>query len=65
MTKEEIKTDFLAFADDDSDILFEPNGDVMYFKNGTEQICRITTNGDGNCIVEYQGEQLAYRAKNN
>lgn len=61
MTKEEIKIDFLAFADDDSDILFEPNGDVMFYKNGTEQICRISTNDEGNCIVDYQGEKLGYR----
>ncbi|HAQ20069.1 MAG TPA: hypothetical protein DCR40_12695 [Prolixibacteraceae bacterium] len=61
MTKEEIKKDFLAYADDDSDVLFESNGDVMYFKNGTEQICRIKTNNEGNSIVEYQGEVLAYR----
>lgn len=61
MTKEEIRVDFLAFADDDSDILFEPTGDVMFYKNGTEQICRISTNEEGNCIVEYQGEKLSYR----
>jgi hypothetical protein len=61
MTKEQIRNDFLAFADDDSDVLFESNGDVMYYKNGTEQICRIITNDEGNCVVEYQGEVLAYR----
>ena len=61
MTKEEIKKDFLAFADDDSDVLFESNGDVMYYKDGTEQICRIRSNEEGNCVVEYQGEILAYR----
>ncbi len=61
MTKEEIKKDFLAYADDDSDILFESNGDVMYFKNGTEHICRIITNEEGNTIVEYQDEKFAYR----
>lgn len=61
MTKEEIKKDFLAYVDDDSDVLFESNGDVMYFKNGKEHICRITTNDEGNTIVEFQEEKFPYR----
>lgn len=61
MTKEEIKKDFLAYVDDDSEVLFESNGDVMYFKNGTEHICRISTNSDGNTIVEYQEQKFSYR----
>lgn len=61
MTQEEIKKDILAFADDDSDVLFESNGDVMYYKNGTEQICRIISNEEGNRIVEFQGENFPYR----
>lgn len=61
MTKEEIKKDFLAYVDDDSDVLFESNGDVMYFKNGTEHICRIITNDEGNTIVEFQEEKFPYR----
>ena len=61
MTKEEIKKDFLAYVDDDSDVLFELNGDVMYFKNGTEHICRILTNEDGHTIVEFQEEKFPYR----
>lgn len=61
MTKEDIKKDFLAYVDDDSDVLFESNGDVMYFKNGTEHICRISTNEEGNTIVEFQEEKFPYR----
>jgi len=61
MTKEEIKKDFLAYVDDDSDVLFESNGDVMYFKNGTEHICRIITNDEGNTIVEFQEQTFPYR----
>jgi len=61
MTREDIKNDILAFADDDSDVLFESNGDVIFYKNGNLQTCQITTNSDGNRIVTYQGEQFAYR----
>lgn len=61
MNKEEIKRDLLAFADDDSDVLFSADGDVMFYKNGTEQICRISLNQEGHKIVEYQGEKFAYR----
>lgn len=61
MTKEEIKNDILAFADDDSDVLFEANGDVVFYKNGSLQTCQITINTDGNRVVAYQGEQFSYR----
>src|ERR1700756_5574502 len=59
--QEEVKKDLLEFSDDDSDVLFESNGDVMYYKNGTEHICKISLNSDGNRIVEYQGEKFPYR----
>src|ERR1700743_1024906 len=62
MTKEEIKKDFLAFADDDSEIVFDINsGDLLYYKNDTEHLCRILTNSDCNTIIEYQGENFPYR----
>ena len=61
MTREEIKKDFLAFADDDSDVLFESTGEVMFYKNGTEQLCKIITCNDGITTVEYQGEKFPYR----
>ena len=61
MKRDEIKNDILAFADDDSDVLFESNGDIIFYKNGNLQTCNIATNIDGNCIVTYQGEQFSYR----
>lgn len=61
MTKEEIRRDFLAFADDDSDVLFETNGDVLYHKNGTEHICNIKTDDTGRTLVEFDDEKLPYR----
>ncbi len=61
MNKDEIKKDLLAFADDDSDVLFSQNGDVMFYKNGTEQICRIGLNSDGHRVVDFHGERLSYR----
>ena len=61
MNKNEIKKDLLAFADDDSDVLFEPGGDVMFYKNETEQICRIYINDEGNWMVNYQDEVMPYR----
>ena len=41
MNKDEIRKDLLAFADDDSDVIIEPNGDVLFYKNGSEQLCTI------------------------
>lgn len=61
MTREDIKSDILAFADDDSDVLFEANGVVIFYKNGSLQTCQITTNSEGNRIVTYQDEQFSYR----
>lgn len=62
MTKEEIKKDFLAFADDDSEIIFDINsGELLYFKNDMEHLCKIFTNSEGNTTVEYQGENFPYR----
>ncbi len=43
MNKEEIRQDILAFADDDSDVIIEPNGDILFHKNGTEHLCSIKT----------------------
>jgi hypothetical protein len=61
MNKNEIKKDLLAFADDDSDVLFEPNGNVMFYKNETEQICRIYLSDEGNLMVNYQETDMPYR----
>lgn len=61
MTQEEIKNDILAFADDDSDVLFESNGDVIFFKNGNLQNCNIYINDEGYRVVKYQDEILSYR----
>jgi hypothetical protein len=61
MTKEYIKNDILAFADDDSDVLFESDGVIIFYKNGRLQTCRIITNQEGNLVVEYEGEQFSYK----
>lgn len=61
MTKDEIKKDFLAFADDDSDVLFDPNGDIIFHKNGTEHICKVFMNSEGFWKVEFQEEEFSYR----
>ncbi len=59
MNKEEIRKDILAFADDESDVIIEPNGDILYYKNGTEQLCSIKT--ESNITkVHYNGEILSY-----
>jgi hypothetical protein len=61
MTKEEIKRDLMAFADDDSVVLFEPNGDVLFYKDGNEQLCRFEENSEGNCMVDFKGDKIPYR----
>lgn len=60
-SREDIKNDILAFADDDSDVLFEPNGDIVFYKNGGLQTCKITTNLEGNQVINYQDETFSYR----
>jgi hypothetical protein len=60
INKAEIRKDILAFADDDSDVIIEPTGEIMFYKNGTEQICSIKTNSQQTQNVEYNGENLSY-----
>jgi len=62
INRQEIKKDFLAFADDESEVLFDTNGEVLFYKNGSEQICKIGTNLEGNTIVSFQGEELSYNS---
>lgn len=59
MNKDEIKKDFLAFADDESDVIIEPNGDVLFYKNGTENLCKIITDC-GITKVLYEDNEILY-----
>lgn len=62
MTTKELKKDILAFADDDSDVLIDNStGEILYYKNGTEQICKIKTNSEGNNFVEVEGQDIPYK----
>lgn len=61
MNKELFKKDILAFADDDSEVIIDNAGEILYYKNGTEQICKLKTNLEGNHIVEVEGQDIPYR----
>ncbi len=59
MNRDEIRKDILAFVDDESDVIIEPQGDILFYKNGQEQMCSIRT--DSNVMkVHYNGEVLSY-----
>jgi hypothetical protein len=60
INKTEIRKDILAFADDDSDVIIEHSGEIMFYKNGAEQICSIKSDSQQNQQVEYNGERLNY-----
>lgn len=59
MNKEDIRQDILAYADDDSDVLIAPNGDILFHKNGTEHFCSVKTI-DGISNVFYDGRKMSY-----
>ena len=59
MNKDEIRKDLLAFADDDSDVIIEPNGDVLFYKNGSEQLCTIREI-EGIVKVNFNEETISY-----
>ena len=59
MNREEIRKDILAFADDDSDVIIEPSGDILFYKNGSEQLCTIKTESD-TLKVYFNDEVLSY-----
>jgi len=61
MNKLQIERDFRAFSDNETDVVLDPSsGEVMYYKNGSEQICKLITEG-GNDVVEFQGTRISYR----
>jgi hypothetical protein len=61
MTPQEIKKDFLAFADDDSDVIFDSDTDeLMYYKNGEVHHCKLTKSSSKAIMIEYQGESFPY-----
>lgn len=60
INKTEIRKDILAFADDDSDVLIENTGYIVFHKNGTAESCSIKTDSQHNQRVEYNGEDLSY-----
>jgi hypothetical protein len=60
INRAEIRKDILAFADDESEVIIEPTGEIMFYKNGTEQICSVKTDNQHTQYVEYNGENLSY-----
>ena len=58
---ESIKKDFQAFADDENDVIIEPNGDIMITRFDKEIICKLQHDASGNKLIEINGDRIPYR----
>lgn len=57
MNKEDIRKDILAFSDDDSDVIMEPTGEIVFYKNGESHLCSFRQNHEGVWRVKYNDEE--------
>ena len=58
---EEIRSDISAFADDEEDVVVEPNGDCIFVRGGVEMSFQVAEDEHGRLIVGFEDQQLAYR----
>lgn len=57
---EDIRDDLAAFADDDSDVIVERDGSVLFIRNGVVVTCSIRQK-QGALFVEQDGDTVPYR----
>jgi hypothetical protein len=60
MDLEQVKSDLQSFADDDSDVLVERNGDVIFVRNQQTQVAKLEF-ADEQLFVHFNGDRLSYR----
>lgn len=58
-TFEEIAADISAFADDDEELVIEPNGQCLFVRGGEETLLRIFQS-DEQLLVEVDGKSMPY-----
>ncbi len=62
MNFSDIKEDIKSFADDESDMIFEKDGTILFTRNGNDEHIRVYENEEnGAFYVETQGITLSYR----
>ncbi|MCZ8070304.1 MAG: NACHT domain-containing protein [Cytophagales bacterium] len=62
MSKEEIKRDIQAFADDISAVLIDNKGNILFTRNGKDYECSFETDStSGVSYINYEGKRVPYR----
>lgn len=62
MTKNEIRSDILCFSDDEANIVFDSQGNVMFTKNGKDISFRVWTELETSTTkVFFEGKEFLYR----
>lgn len=56
-----IRDDIAAFADDDNDVVIEPNGQLLFIRNGRDVTCRLVESESGGLMVSADGASIPYR----
>lgn len=56
-----VRDDIAAFADDDNDVIIEPNGQLLFVRSGKDITCRLIENDSGSLMVSFEGTIIPYR----
>lgn len=58
---EEVRADLAAFADDDEDLIIEPDGSVLLVRGGRDVTARLFVDNSGETLAEIDGTTITYR----
>lgn len=56
-----IRDDIAAFADDDNDVVLEPNGQLLFVRHGRDISCSLSESSTGHLLVNIEGTSIPYR----
>lgn len=57
----DVHADLSAFADDDEDVIIQPDGQCLFIRGGSEIAFKLIEDSDGRSIVEFDSERMTYR----
>lgn len=58
---EEVREDLAAFADDDEDVVVDPNGQCLFVRGGEEISFTLVTDAENRLFAEFDGTRSPYR----
>lgn len=61
MNLNELVDDIAAFADDDEDVAVDPDGSILFVRNGQETECQLVVGEDGRNLIRIDGTFVPYR----